>query len=457
MTPRPAAAIRIGAMTDEALTVQEADAVIASPRFLVLMAVAAVVGLLVSFAAWLFLEGTFRLQRLLLVDVPDHLGGQPPLWYLLVVLGTGGLLAGLAIARLPGHGGHVPVDGLGSGGAPPAGLTLLGVVLAGAATIGCGLVLGPEAPLIALGSGLGALAARSGRRPSPPEAVTVLAAAGSFAAVSFIFASPIIAAVLLIEATALGGARQRLILLPGLMAAGIGSLVSIGIGSLSGLSDADYALGTLDLPSFAQPSVADLAWAPALAVVVTLAVEAIRRGGRATARRAAQRPVALAVAAGLVVAVAAWGFGAATDEDPVAVLLSGQAQLPGLVAHAPSWSVGTLVLLIALKGAGYAVCLGAVRGGPTFPAVFLGAAAGLLADRLPGLSTTPAVAVCLAAATVTILGLPLSSVLIAILLTAQAGVGAAPLAIVAVIAAHVTTVVVRGRRQRLPVSSPSPS
>ena len=72
----------------------------------------------------------------------------------------------------------------------------------------------------------------------------VVAAAGSFAALSFIFTSPLIAAVILIEASGIGGARMRLVLVPGLLAAGIGTLVSIGVGSFTGLSTSAYALGT---------------------------------------------------------------------------------------------------------------------------------------------------------------------------------------------------------------------
>ena len=70
----------------------------------------------------------------------------------------------------------------------------------------------------------------------PPQTLLVIAAAGSFAALSFIFASPLIAAVILIEAAGIGGPRLPLILLPGLMAAGIGTLVSLGMGSFTGLS-----------------------------------------------------------------------------------------------------------------------------------------------------------------------------------------------------------------------------
>ena len=72
-----------------------------------------------------------------------------------------------------------------------------------------------------------------------------MAAGGAFAALSFIFESPLIAAVILIEATGIGGPRLPIVLVPGLLAAGIGSLVSVGMGSFTGLDSSDYALSAL--------------------------------------------------------------------------------------------------------------------------------------------------------------------------------------------------------------------
>ncbi|MBI5105699.1 MAG: hypothetical protein HZB46_12095 [Solirubrobacterales bacterium] len=120
-------------MAERELTVEQADALIRSPRFAVLMALAGVTGVVVSLAAWCFLEGTAQAQHLLFRDLPDDLGYDdgPPWWYLTVVLALGGVVVGLAIERLPGHGGHVPVHGFAAGGGPPEGLALLGVVLAG--------------------------------------------------------------------------------------------------------------------------------------------------------------------------------------------------------------------------------------------------------------------------------------------------------------------------------------
>ncbi|MBA3866950.1 MAG: chloride channel protein, partial [Solirubrobacterales bacterium] len=141
------------------------------------------------------------------------------------MLALAGLLAAFAIVRLPGNGGHVPAEGLKIGGAPVEPIELPGILLAAFATISLGVVLGPEAPLIAMGTGLGVLAMRRVRGDAPLEVQAVMGAAGSVAAVSMLFGSPIIAAVLAIEALGLDRQKLPLILVPGLLAAGIGSLV----------------------------------------------------------------------------------------------------------------------------------------------------------------------------------------------------------------------------------------
>jgi H+/Cl- antiporter ClcA len=88
-----------------------------------------------------------------------------------------------------------------------------------------GAVLGPEAPLVALGGGLAICAIRLGRRGAPADVTRMVAAAGSFAAISALFGSPLLGAFLLMEAVGLGGLSLELVLMPGLLAAGIGSLV----------------------------------------------------------------------------------------------------------------------------------------------------------------------------------------------------------------------------------------
>ena len=226
-------------MTDEEVTVErgpvDPGALIRSRQYRVILVFAAIVGVVVSLAAWAFLELVHGIQVGVYSDLPGDLGFDAvPWWWPLPWLAIAGLLTAIAITRLPGSGGHVPANGLGGGGGPTQPIELPGVLVAAVATLGFGLVLGPEAPLIALGMGLGVLAVRRAKRDAPEELVMVMAAAGSFAAISTVFGSPVIGAVILIEAAGLGGARLPVVLLPGLIAAGLGSLVFIGLGAWTG-------------------------------------------------------------------------------------------------------------------------------------------------------------------------------------------------------------------------------
>jgi H+/Cl- antiporter ClcA len=417
-----------------------------SRQYAVLLVLVAVAGVVVSAASWCFLEGIYQLQQELFTHLPHALGYPhgPPLWWSVPVLVVGALLTALVISRLPGDGGHLPAKGLAPGGILPL-IDLPGVVLAGLATIAFGLVLGPEAPLIAIGSGVALLTLRLVRRDAQPPVLLIVAAAGSFAALSFIFASPVIAAVILIEATGLGGTRLPLVILPGLLAAGTGTLVSIGIGSFTGLSNAAYALSPLTLPAFHRPTVAEFGWTLVLAALVAVGARLIMQGGLRTHRLVAPRLVVILPIVGAIIAGLAIAFHGATGKSVNEVLFSGQSALPGLVQGAATWSVGALLLLIALKGIAYGLSLGSFRGGPTFPAIYLGAAAGLIASHLPGFALTPAVAVGLGAAVVAVLRLPLSAVVLSILLTYKAGTGAEPLTIVGVVVAYVVTLLLSRR------------
>ena len=263
---------------------------------------------------------------------------------------------------------------------------------------------GPEAPLIAIGGGLGFFVVGRLRRDTPPELGTLIAAAGTFAGISFLFGSPIIAAVILIEASGgLGGRRMPLVLVPGLLAAGIGSLVSIGLNSWTGVDTANISLSPLPMPEFARPDLVDFLWTLPFAVVIALGTWVIFRIGRQTVRTVTSRPALWTPIAGLVVAGCAIAFAELTDKGVEQVLFSGQDSLAPLVADAGTWSLRALALLIVFKGVAYGISLGSFRGGPVFPALFLGAAAGLMAAQLPGFAITPAVAAGMGAAVVSVL------------------------------------------------------
>jgi H+/Cl- antiporter ClcA len=420
---------------------EDPNSTLLSKGFVVLLVIASVVGVLVSLAAWCFVELIYQIQRELYTHLPSAVGYHhgPPLWWSLPILAVAGLITAFAIVRLPGNGGHIPAEGLQVGGGLPQAITLPGIILAGLASIGMGLVLGPEGPLIALGGGLAVATIKLARKQAPSQVLIVVAATGSFAAVSFVFGSPIIAAVILIEATGLGGSRLPIVLIPGLLGAGIGSLMSIGMGSFTGLSSSAYALGPLTLPVYHHPTAAAFAWTIPLALLVAVVAYLIKTGGLAANRMVKSRQLLLLPVCGLIVSGLAIAFAQATGKGFQEVLFSGQDALPGLVSGAGTWSLSALALLIVFKGLGYSISLGGFRGGPTFPAIFLGAAGGIMCSHLPGFPITAAVAVGIGTGIVAILRLPLSAVVITSVLTSKAGLGADPLVILGVVIAYLLT------------------
>ena len=433
-------------MTEEAAPAVDLHALIRSRQYRVMLVFAAVIGVFVSFVAWGFLEAVHGIQVWVYQDLPDDLGFDTvPRWWPLPWLALAGLLTALAITRLPGHGGHVPVEGLKAGSiTQPSDVP--GVLLAALATLGLGLVLGPEAPLIALGMGLALFVVRRVRKDTPPQAQEVLAAAGSFAAISTVFGSPVIGSIVMVEAVGLAGANLTVMLLPGLISAGIGSLVFIGMGEWSGLSMSAWALNPLALPTFARPGWGDFGWTIVLAVATAVGVFVIIEIGHRSKRIVERRPVLLTIAAALVVGGLAIVFSEITDKPVDAVLFSGQDAFGTFMHEGPTLSLSTLALLLICKGVAWGISLGNFRGGPTFPALFLGAAAGLLASHLPGYAETQAVAALMGAACVSMLRLPLSSIVIALLLTSQSGLAVAPLIIVAVVVAYITTMMLSAWR-----------
>src|SRR5689334_15184586 len=116
-----------------------------SKPYRVLLVLAALLGVLVSFASWCFLELVHWIQQEVYQRLPSGLGLHPvPWWWPLPVLAVAGVLAAAAIIRLPGHGGHIPYEGLKAGAAQPADLP--GIVLAALATLGAGPGAGTRSP-----------------------------------------------------------------------------------------------------------------------------------------------------------------------------------------------------------------------------------------------------------------------------------------------------------------------
>jgi len=419
---------------------------VSGPAYLRLVLLGAAVGIPAAFAAALFLAFVHDLEHWLWTDLPDALGESSPPWYLVVALpAVGACLVLAARLLLPGDGGHSPLEGIGGGVTPLA--YAPGIALAAIGSLAFGAVLGPEGPLIALGSVVGVAVTLFA--PVGDREKAVLSTAGSFSAISALFGGPIVGGMLLVEGGLEMGAALLPIILPGFVAAAVGYVIFIGLGNWGGLGTPGLAVP--NLPPYDGTHVYDLLLAVLVGVAAAVIVTIARRAAAVVAGRGVSRfglPVLLVgggLAVGLVAQCADW-LGADSQD----VLFSGQTAVPNLVAEDSARIV--LVLLVA-KGIAYAVSLGSgFRGGPVFPAIFLGIALATFAVVWFDVSPTLAVAVGAAAGTAAVTRLLVTSALFASLLVGTAGVDAVPAAVLAAAAAWLTIAVVERRAEAIPVS-----
>jgi len=410
-----------------------------SRPYAVLLVLAAIIGAPIAVVAYFFLKLIAELQEYLYQTLPGELGfGHEPLWWPLPLLALAGLIVALAIQYLPGTGGHKPAEGLKVAGRPNP-IELPGVAIAALASLGLGAVVGPEAPLIFLGGGLGVLAMQRLKRDAPEQALAITGAAGSFAAVSTLVGNPLVAAFLMLEisGSTMGGALLGPLLMPGLLAAGIGTLIFVGLDSWTGFGT--FSLAIPHIPAFTSPTGAEFAWAIGIGLLAAVVGAVIKPVARRLQDVVERRRIQLTVVMGIVVALAAMAFAALTVHGSSFVLFSGQDQLPSLVENAGTFSVGALVLLVVCKGIAYTASLSSFRGGPIFPSMFIGAAGGIALSHLPGLPMVAGVAMGIGAMTAVMLGLPLTAVLLATVFMAADGLALVPLIIVAVCVAYVVS------------------
>jgi len=407
-----------------------------SRSYLALLVFGAVLGIPVAAVAYAFLKVVAEIQRYIFATLPADLFDATPVWWPAPWLMLSGLLVALTIRYLPGTGGHEPSEGFKSAGALPP-IELPGVFLAALTTLSFGAVLGPEAPLIAIGSGMGVLVVHLVKKDAPAQATMVIAAAGSFAAISTLLGSPIIGAFLLMEVIGIGGPLLGVILLPGLLAAGIGSLIFVGLNSWTGYGTLSLAIP--NIPSFTTPDGVQFLWAVVIGLAAAVLGAGITRGSRYLQTIVARNRLLVTPIFGLVVGLSATAFALMTERETTDILFSGQDALPSLIADASSWSLGALVALVACKAIAYSFSLSAFRGGPIFPAMFIGAAGGMALSHFAGLPMIAGVAMGIGAMTAAMLRLPLTSVLLTTVFLAADGLALTPLIIVAVVVAYVAS------------------
>jgi H+/Cl- antiporter ClcA len=400
-------------------------------EYLRLVGFAALIGIPTASVAALFLAVVHDGQRWLWDDLPAHLGHSSPPWYLVLGLPmVGALVVVAARTFLPGDGGHAPINGINASPTPLSHGP--GVAVAAIGTLAFGAVLGPEGPLIALGS-VAALAFapffRLGKRET-----SGLALAGSFSAISALFDGPIVGGVMMVEASAPAlGAMLIPVLLPGFVAAAVGYTIFIGFGNWGGLGVP--GLEVPGLPAYQGTHLTDLIIAVFVGVVTAALLAPIRRLARGIYESHPLGMPALLLGGGLAVgalAEAADLLGANSQD----VLFSGQFSVPALVSPE---STKILVILIVAKGLAYAVSLGCgFRGGLVFPAIFLGVAVATFAVDWFHMSPTVAVAAGAAAGMCASTRLLLTSILFGALLVGTVGLDAVPAVVLAAAASWLT-------------------
>ncbi|MEU2287683.1 chloride channel protein [Streptomyces sp. NPDC013178] len=391
------------------------------------------VGIPVSLIGFWFLVAIHELAELVWTDWPRDLGlRQAPWWWSFPLLLVAGVIVGLVVTRLPGRGGHIPAGGLHPGGTTRDALP--GVVLAALAGLPLGAVLGPEAPLIALGGGLALLFASLVRAPRTEAGTALLGAAGAAAAISALFGNPLVGAVLLMEVVGVGGPRLFAVMLPALLSSGVGAVVFTGFGRWTGLQTGSLHIG---LPKAPRLDAGDVLWVLLMAPAIALLIHCVFAGGRLTAGFVASRTVRNTTLCALGAAACIALYTVATGRSPSEVALSGQATLGQLASDPHAWSVGALVAVLVFKALAYTLCLGSLRGGPVFPALFLGGAVGALLAPLPGFGLVPAMAAGMAASAAAALRLPVSSVVLVVLVLGN--VETVPVVVLAAVVSFVLT------------------
>jgi H+/Cl- antiporter ClcA len=283
--------------------------------------------------------------------------------------------------------------------------------------------------------------------------MVVIGVAGSFAAIATLLGSPLVGAFLLMEMAGLGGPMMELVLLPGLLAAGVGALIFVGLDNLTGFGT--FSLNVGAIPHVGSPTGAEFLWAIVIGLGSAFAATAIFKLASLLRPLIQKRRILLTPVAGLAVGGLAVAFAAGTTHGSSEVLFSGQSALPNLVQQAAGWSVGALLLLILCKGLAYAISLSGFRGGPIFPSMFIGAAGGIALSHVGGLPVVAGAAMGVGAMVAGALKMPMTAVLLPSLLFVSDAIDLIPVIIVAVVVSYVVAIWIKPSEPEPAAASPA--
>ena len=295
-----------------------------------------------------------------------------------------GLVVGHHVECLPGRGATTFRRLVATGSPPPD--RAAGHRARGVRDPAFGGVLGPR-PHYRHRRRAGRARGAPGQKDAPAQATLVIGAAGSFAAISTLLGSPIVGAFLLMEVAGMAGPIVGVVFLPGLLAAGVGSLVFLGLNNLTGWGT--FSLAVPDMPPF-RPSTGTSSLGHRHRRDRCIVGTAIHSGPAPPAHR---RRATAPADAGLRGRRRAGGdrVRQLTDHGTDQVLFSGENALAPLIQDASTWTVGALLLLVLCKGSRTAVA-GQPPRRPDVPGHVHRRRRGLALSHLPGLPPIAGVA-----------------------------------------------------------------
>jgi chloride channel protein, CIC family len=296
-----------------------------------------------------------------------------------------------------------------------------GIVAASAVSLIGGASLGPEKALGSMGGGAGTWTSR--RRGLEAEDRQVNTLAGFAGAYGGLFSSTVIVVMMILEVARPGGQR----LTKALVGAIVASSVSFGI--YFAVAGAVF-LDVYDVPSYRYEDwhlLAGVALGLLAAVIVTLLVIVMKLAAGLFGRL--NLPSVAKTTIGGVI------FGLVGVMLPL-TMFTGSDQLTVVIDDAGTLGVGLLVALVLGKILTFAVSQASgFVGGPIFPALFIGGAAGVVVNQVfTGVPLGLAFTCLLAAVPGSVVAAPFSMVLLAAFLTQVGALQTAPILIAVVTA-----------------------
>lgn len=384
-----------------------------------LLAVCAVLGVIVALVFVGFEELLHEGQHYLWVTL---IGASPSNLAIIGLTSVGGVLVGLALRFLPGHGGAHPADGhnILAAGEDARASWLAGIFTVGLLGLCFGASLGPEGAVLPVAAGIAVLISRWLRVPGPMG--QLVKAAGLGALLASMLGSPLAGLVPLMEMIPTAALSSMAMLVLPSLTAGATAVLTLQV-----LNREPQGLLPLDYTQF-RP--VHLLWAVLIGILAGAVGLAVDRGVhlmRHVTIKLDARSVILTTTIGGVLLGILYAIGGEN------VRFSGIPELLQLAADTDT--ARTAMAAIAIKVLATALCLAVgYRGGKIFPVAFAGGATGLAVHLMfPSIPMPVAVAVGLAAAMATALGAPATA---AIIVASMLSPTLLPLALVGIVSAH---------------------